>query len=243
MSDLATYNFDGATVRVVRDAAGEPWFVAADVLAALELDRKAMERLEDDERGVSSIHTLGGEQSMTTLNEPGLYSLILGSRKPEAKAFKRWVTHEVLPAIRKTGGYGAPAVPQTLPEALRLAADLAEQKAKAEAMLAIAAPKAEALDRLAAGDEAVTMTQAAKLLGVKRERLTNWMNANGWIYRQNGSWVAYQQHIENGRMQYKEAKYTDLNTGQDCHRPYCHIMPKGLAKLAEAMGCKLPAAA
>ncbi|RCI61010.1 hypothetical protein DT376_46485, partial [Pseudomonas aeruginosa] len=66
--------------------------VAADVLASLALDRKALERIDDDEKGVNSIHTPGGIQQMTTVNEPGLYSLILGSRKPEAKRFKRWVT-------------------------------------------------------------------------------------------------------------------------------------------------------
>jgi prophage antirepressor-like protein len=99
--------FDGSRVRVITDEQGSPWFVALDLLDLLNLDRKAMERLDDDEKGVAAIHTPGGVQSMTTVNEPGLYSLILGSRKPEAKRFKRWVTHEVLPAIRRTGHYGA----------------------------------------------------------------------------------------------------------------------------------------
>jgi prophage antirepressor-like protein len=102
------FAFDSHALRVVT-IAGEPWFVAADVLDAIELDRKALERLDDDEKGVSSIHTLGGEQAMNIVSEPGLYSLVLGSRKPEAKRFKRWVTHEVLPSIRKTGRYAAPA--------------------------------------------------------------------------------------------------------------------------------------
>ena len=84
---------------------GEPWFVAADVCKALEIDRTQTRRLDDDEKGVCSIHTPGGMQEITTVSEPGLYSLVLGSRKPEAKAFKRWITHEVIPAIRKTGGY------------------------------------------------------------------------------------------------------------------------------------------
>lgn len=93
---------------------GEPWFVAADVCAALHLPdtHKAVARLDDDEKGRNSIPTLGGDQEMTVVNEPGLYSLVLGSRKPEAKRFKRWVTHEVLPSIRRTGAYvgaGAPA--------------------------------------------------------------------------------------------------------------------------------------
>ncbi len=107
---LAPFDFEGRQVRIITDAQGEPWFVAADVLSTISLDRKALERLDDDEKGVNSIHTPGGIQEMTTVNEPGLYALVLGSRKAEAKRFKRWVTHEVLPAIRKTGSYAVPAM-------------------------------------------------------------------------------------------------------------------------------------
>ena len=107
---LAPFDFEGRQVRIINDAQGEPWFVAADVLSTISLDRKALERLDDDEKGVNSIHTPGGIQEMTTVNEPGLYALVLGSRKAEAKRFKRWVTHEVLPAIRKTGSYAVPAM-------------------------------------------------------------------------------------------------------------------------------------
>ena len=107
---LAPFDFEGRQVRINTDAPGEPWFVAADVLSTISLDRKALERLDDDEKGVNSIHTPGGIQEMTTVNEPGLYALVLGSRKAEAKRFKRWVTHEVLPAIRKTGSYAVPAM-------------------------------------------------------------------------------------------------------------------------------------
>lgn len=123
--------------------------------------------------------------------------------------------------------------------AARAWADAIEQKQAAEEKaieliqkLAVAAPKADALDLISASDEAVTMTEAAKVLGIKRDKLTTWMNANGWIYRQNGRWVAYHQHIVNGRLQYKEATYTDQNTGLECRAPYCHILPKGMAKLA-----------
>lgn len=110
MSDLSVFAFDSQAVRVVM-VDGEPWFVAADVCAALTIGNTAMalERLDDDEKGVSSIDTLGGMQQMAIVNEPGLYTLILGSRKPEAKRFKRWLTHEVLPSIRKTGAYVDPA--------------------------------------------------------------------------------------------------------------------------------------
>ena len=81
--------------------------MAADVCRALGLGNssKAIMPLDDDEKGITISDTLGGKQEMTTITEPGLYSLILRSRKPEAKAFKRWITHEVIPAIRKTGGY------------------------------------------------------------------------------------------------------------------------------------------
>lgn len=96
-------------VRVV-ECNGEPWFVASDVCKALSIinSRDAIARLDDDEKGVVSTDTPGGMQNMTVTNEPGLYTLVLGSRKPEAKAFKRWITHEVIPSIRKTGSYSVP---------------------------------------------------------------------------------------------------------------------------------------
>ena len=86
---------------------GEPWFVAVDVCRALEIrnNRDAMERLDADEKGVALTDTPGGKQEMSIVNEPGLYSLVLGSRKPEAKAFKRWITHDVIPSLRKHGAY------------------------------------------------------------------------------------------------------------------------------------------
>ncbi len=110
MNQIVAFNFESHHVRVAMGTDMEPWFVASDVCAALTIgnSRMALDRLDDDEKGVSSIDTLGGKQDMAVVNESGLYSLILGSRKPEAKRFKRWVTHEVLPSIRKTGSY-APA--------------------------------------------------------------------------------------------------------------------------------------
>ena len=116
-TELIPFDFEGRQVRVVTDDQGEPWFVAADVCAALALPdtHKAVARLDDDEKDRNSIPTPGGMQDMTVVNEPGLYSLVLGSRKPEAKRFKRWVTHEVLPAIRKSGAYTVRGVQPALP--------------------------------------------------------------------------------------------------------------------------------
>lgn len=107
MSQIIPFEFESHALRVNLDAAGQPWFVAADVCAALDLPdtHKAIARLDDDEKGRNSIPTPGGQQDMSVVNESGLYNLVLGSRKPEAKRFKRWVTHEVLPSIRKTGSY------------------------------------------------------------------------------------------------------------------------------------------
>jgi prophage antirepressor-like protein len=107
---LAPFAYEGRQVRVITDEQGMPWFVAADVCAVLGITTEQTRRLDDDEKGLRSVQTPGGTQSMTAVNESGLYSLILGSRKPEARAFKRWVTHDVLPAIRRTGSYSTPAV-------------------------------------------------------------------------------------------------------------------------------------
>jgi prophage antirepressor-like protein len=105
-----TFTFSAQALRcILRD--GEPWFVAADVCDSLGLDdtSKACSRLDDDEKGTNTVRTLKGNQELLVINESGLYSLILTSRKPEAKKFKKWVTSEVLPAIRRTGRYVAPA--------------------------------------------------------------------------------------------------------------------------------------
>ena len=105
-NDLITFEFVTQSVRVLI-IDGEPWFVAVDVCAALHINnnRMALERLDDDEKGVSVMDTPGGPQKMSIINESGLYALILTSRKPEAKKFKKWVTSEVLPTLRKQGHY------------------------------------------------------------------------------------------------------------------------------------------
>lgn len=110
----AVFCFDSSyNVRAIQ-IDDEPWFVADDVCKAMTISRTQIRRLDADEKGVRSIHTLGGQQDMAIVNESGLYSLILGSRKPEAKKFKKWVTSEVLPAIRKTGSYSAQPIPPVL---------------------------------------------------------------------------------------------------------------------------------
>lgn len=107
MNDVMTFKndlFDEVRVLCIE---GEPWFVASDVCKSLGLcdTHVALRRVDSDEKGRHLIPTLGGNQPTSIVNEQGLYSLALGSRVPQAKAFKRWITHEVIPAIRRTGSY------------------------------------------------------------------------------------------------------------------------------------------
>lgn len=105
-AQVIPFQFDSREVRTML-IDDQPWFVAADVCQALAVrnNRDALSRLDEDEKGVATTDTLGGSQAVGIINESGLYSLILTSRKPEAKRFKKWVTAEVLPAIRRTGQY------------------------------------------------------------------------------------------------------------------------------------------
>lgn len=127
MNQVQNFAFEEHLVRVIEQD-GEPWFVHNDVCRVLELrnPRDAAARLDDDEKGVGTTDTLGGPQEQIIINESGLYSLIFTSRKPEAKKFKKWVTSEVLPSIRKTGGYRADAVSATMAETPRLSPTEAE---------------------------------------------------------------------------------------------------------------------
>jgi len=171
---------------------GEPWFVAKDVCDVLELtnSRMAVERLDEDEKGVSSTDTLGGTQNLTIVNESGLYSLILGSRKPEAKQFKRWITHEVIPMIRKTGGY---VLPQTMPETLRLLAAEIEKNQEAEAhnqrlSLQIEADKPKTIfaDAVSASNDSILVGQLATYLkqngvNIGQTRLFQYLREEGYL--------------------------------------------------------------
>jgi anti-repressor protein len=106
MNELMNFAFDGRGVRTLeRD--GSPWFVAKDVCDVLDYanSRDALQMLDDDEKGVASCYTLGGNQDMNIINESGLYHLIFKSNMPQAMAFRKWVTSELLPTIRKTGQY------------------------------------------------------------------------------------------------------------------------------------------
>ena len=124
MNELQNFNFSGQNVRIIT-INDEPWFVGknvADILGYSNSRKALSDHVDDEDKGVTKSDTLGGNQNITIINESGLYSLILKSKKPEAKQFKRWVTSEVLPTIRKHGAYMTqPQVPKTQRELIMLA--------------------------------------------------------------------------------------------------------------------------
>lgn len=123
MDQVINFEFESKAIRVVTDeTTGEPMWVAQDICEILEYKEvsKTVAKLDDDEKGTKKILTLGGEQEMMCITESGLYALIIRSNKPEAKPFKRWVTHEVLPSIRKTGQYSVSNENVDIPKILQL---------------------------------------------------------------------------------------------------------------------------
>lgn len=191
---------EGSQLRVM-DRDGEPWFVASDVCRCLELGNTAMaiSRLDDDERGISSIDT-HGVQEFSIVSEAGLYSLVLGSRKPEAKAFKRWVTHDVLPSIRRTGGY---TIPRTYTEALRLAADQAERIEAQARQIELQAPAVAFVDRYVEAKATQPIRAVAKILGMREKDFIASLEASGIMYRLSGKLVPAAEHVQAGRFEVK----------------------------------------
>jgi prophage antirepressor-like protein len=127
---LCNLEFEGRGIRIRVDEAGNPWWVARDVCDCLGHSNPsmAMQRLDEDEKGLSNVYTPGGPQEMATINEAGLYSLILTSRSPDAHRFKRWVTHEVLPSLRKHGSYHVPSTSNSLVAQATMLLELARQQ-------------------------------------------------------------------------------------------------------------------
>lgn len=221
-NNIQVFNNDrfGEVRSVVKD--GEPWFVAVDVCKALEIknNRDALGRLDDDEKGVVSTDTLGGEQEVGVVNESGLYALVLGSRKPEANAFKRWITHDVIPAIRKTGGYiqGEESMSDDdlIARALVMAQkkiELREQQLREkDAQLELQKPKVDFADHVTDSDNAIDMGTFAKYaqkqgITMGRNTLFKWLRDQGVLMDNN---VPYQRYLNAGWFKVIENIY---NTG------------------------------
>ena len=185
-STIQPFDFRGHEVRVIQGDDGEPRWVAADVAKVLGFsEASAMTRhLDADEKGLSNWQTPGGEQQMITITESGLYSAILRSRRPEAKDFKRWVTGEVLPQIRRTGAYGV--APLSDDEIVHRALQLTYRKVQElEAKVAEDAPKVAYHDEFVADEDLIQFRTLANQLEVGEKHLRQVLMARGWIYRRD----------------------------------------------------------
>ena len=201
----------------------EVWFVGKDVATALgykEPTKAAREKVDPEDRGVSKMDTPSGEQDMTIINESGLYSLVLSSKLPTARKFRRWVTSEVLPSIRKTGGYIAgqkelsPA--ELMAKALKVANDvlaerdariakldaeniqlLAENEAQRQ-VIADFEPVKQYVDTILQSKDAVTTTQIAADYGMSAKELNRILFQEGVQHKVNGQWILYKKYMGKG---------------------------------------------
>lgn len=204
MNKLQIFNFNAASVRIV-EKDGQPWFVLKDVCDVLSIDQVAgiKRRLAEDVISNHPLQTAGGIQNTTIINEDGLYDVILESRKPEAKAFRKWVTGEVLPTIRKSGSYSLNDPQQLIALALIEANRLLESKDK---QIALLQPKAAFFDAVADSKTAIDMAQAAKVLNFGKGRTTLFriLREEGILRRNN---EPYQEYIDRGYFRVVEQKY------------------------------------
>lgn len=233
MNDIQVFSNEkfGQVRTVIQD--GEPWFVAADVCKALELDQvsNAVRKLDDDEKTLISIKGIAGgagNPNVTAVSEPGLYSLVLGSRKKEAKDFKRWITHEVIPTIRKTGGYVhnsevfirnyLPFADDTTKQLFRLTLDVVDKQNKqiAEQQKEIAekssvieemTPKATYYDVILASPSLMTTTAIAKDFGLTANRLNKILQDHRIQFKQGKTWYLYDEFAKRGYAQSKTYSY------------------------------------
>ena len=206
MTDLQIFNNDRfGQIRIV-PVDGELMFVAKDVCDCLEITkhRDAISRLDSDERGSVKLDTPGGKQDIAAINEYGLYNLVLSSRKPEAKEFKRWITHDVIPQIRKTGTYSM-NIPKSLPEALRAYANEVESHnatkaivAQQEQQIAEFKPVKDYVDKILSSKSCLTITQIAADYGMSAQELNKILHEAGLQRKVGDQWILYKQHMAKG---------------------------------------------
>lgn len=200
MNELKIFeSLDFGSIRTM-EIDGEPWFATIDVCRAVDIKNpsQAITRLDADEKMTTLIldeRAASGTTQLSFINEPGLYSLVLGSRKKEAREFKRWITHEVIPSIRKTGGYSADKanpfsamIPKDYPSALRALADKREENQRLEAKIALDAPKTRFADCVADSPELSYVSELAKVLkqngvNIGRTRVFEWLREHEYIMK------------------------------------------------------------
>ena len=253
-TEIQTFNFNNSSLRTLTDEAGDPWFVLKDCMSILSLGNptETVKMFDDDEFSTTEvIDSIGRRQQTYIISESGFYRLVMKSRKPEAKEFQRWVTHEVLPAIRKTGGY----IPATetesdediLSKAVLIAQKTIERKNQQlrakDAQIKELEPKAQALDAFTNVEDRLLVRDAAKVLSnsgtpISEKQLREWMTANGWIYKHNGSWHATAKHCTTGHLvMVMSTKHgTKADGTKFAFPPTVRITRKGLALIHKRLG-------
>lgn len=220
-NEMQRFDFKGASLRTLTDEEGEPWFVAKDVCDILGHSNvsMALDRLDDDER---SKFNLGRQGETNIVNEAGLYVLVLGSRKPEAHEFKRWVTHEVLPQIRRTGGYiptsDADDDMTILAKAVMIGKRTMEAQkqkiASQQSRIVELEPKARFADAVAASDGTCLVGELAKMLrqngmDIGQNRLFRLLQADGYLGKSGSNRnVPTQRAMDLGLFRIKETTVT-----------------------------------
>lgn len=239
---VQVFTFEEREVRVV-DRDGAPWWVAKDVCEVLGLDIASGARgLEDDEKALQIMQTLGGSQEMTIISEAGLYSLILRSRKPEAKRFKRWVTHDVLPAIRATGAYvlpGSEAVMRALTNPDNIMAMLGNWKKDRDRRLELEEkvredePKVFFAETYRASKGLVSMGTMAKILNQRganmgQNRFFKWCVERRLLMRKGRDYLPTQRAME---LKIFEIKHGGRVFGSGETRTFCTVYVTGKGQL------------
>lgn len=258
-AEIQTFNFNDTPVRALTDENGDPWFVAKDICDVLNY-ANASKAISDhvdpeDKLNNESLSSLG-QRGGWLINESGLYSLVLSSKLPAAKEFKHWITHEVLPSIRKHGIYATETtIDQILANpdfGIRLLTDLKKERARrieAETQVRELEPKAKALDDFTNVPDTLLVREAAKLLSnagtpIGEKQLREWLSQHDWIYRHAGTWSAASARVKAGHLAIVESRShgRHKNGNAFAFAPTVKITRKGLAllhrRLSETRLCK-----
>lgn len=215
MNELQIFNNEQfGEIRAV-ELNGEPWFVGKDVAQALGYEKPTdavRKHVDAEDRGISKMETPSGKQDMTVINESGLYSLVLSSKLPNAKKFKRWITTEVIPSIRKHGTYMTPDTMQRFiadPDfAIGLLTALKDEQEKSRALeaenekqsqlLADYEPKVQYLETILQSEGTMTTAQIAADYGMSAIQLNQILHDSGIQRKVNGQWILYRRHMGKG---------------------------------------------
>lgn len=244
MTAPVLFDYSGQPVRTVL-VDNEPWFVAGDVAAILgyRMASDLTRRLDEEDRGTRSVRTPGGDQQMAVISEAGMFDAVLGSHVVGAREFKRWVTHEVLPSIRKTGKFGQVALPSKA-ELARMVIESETARELAEARVAELEPAADAWTALADAAGDYSLREAAEVLsrdgGIStgQNRLLKFLREVRWV---DSKGMPYQSQIELGRLAVRTRTYDDPITGEPKLATQLRVTAKGVDAVYKLMTTPKPA--